>query len=386
MKIKLTFLIFMTVTLIFGLSYDENNEHTTPEHLVSIDASTKLNSALQIIEEFSVKYQNRKILNLAKENKKIEVPIKKLYWEDALNLLLKIFDLEKEILPGTIIVKPPKEEVVEKIKVISADSKQIKISSIFLKTDKSLSKSVGIDWSTLVDGNVNATIDFKGGGSVADDIFEASFNKQLSSGNVTIDVNTLLKILESNQVGSVIARPNIVVIDEKNGYIQVGEDFSVKEVDNAGNTTDKFYSTGIIMDVTPTIIVGENEEAIHLSISVQKSSALPGAISTIVAKSKSNTEVLLYDGEETVISGLYDIDYTKVRSGIPFLKDLPWWVLGIRFLTGFTSYDEKSTEMMIILKAEIMDSITERRKKEKIINQQIQDVKDENLKTKQLFN
>jgi len=386
MKIKLTFLIFMAVTLIFGLSYDENNEHTTPEHLVSIDASTKLNSALQIIEEFSVKYQNRKILNLAKENKKIEVPIKKLYWEDALNLLLKIFDLEKEILPGTIIVKPPKEEVVEKIKVISADSKQIKISSIFLKTDKSLSKSVGIDWSTLVDGNVNATIDFKGGGSVADDIFEASFNKQLSSGNVTIDVNTLLKILESNQVGSVIARPNIVVIDEKNGYIQVGEDFSVKEVDNAGNTTDKFYSTGIIMDVTPTIIVGENEEAIHLSISVQKSSALPGAISTIVAKSKSNTEVLLYDGEETVISGLYDIDYTKVRSGIPFLKDLPWWVLGIRFLTGFTSYDEKSTEMMIILKAEIMDSITERRKKEKIINQQIQDVKDENLKTKQLFN
>jgi general secretion pathway protein D len=42
----------------------------------------------------------------------------------------------------------------------------------------------------------------------------------------------------------------------------------------------------------------------------------------------------LLNGEETILGGLFVNEEAITRNGIPFLKDLPWWVLGIRYLTG----------------------------------------------------
>ena len=160
-----------------------------------------------------------------------------------------------------------------------------------------------------------------------------------------------------------VARPNMIVLSGRKGFIQVGEDFSIKSIDEDGNTIDRFFETGIIMEITPTIIQQGDEEAIHLEARVEKSTAIPGAITTIITKSTSETEVLLYDGEETVIGGLYDTDEKDSRAGIPILKDLPWWVFGIRYLTGYTQVEKTTGEMIIILKVEIVDPIDERRLK-----------------------
>ncbi|HOD54606.1 MAG TPA: type II and III secretion system protein, partial [Candidatus Cloacimonadota bacterium] len=175
----------------------------------------------------------------------------------------------------------------------------------------------------------------------------------------------LIKVIESNQKGSVIAHPNISVLSGKEGKIQVGQDFSVKTADEAGNISDKFFSTGVILNVKPTVIDNNGTEVVHLVASVEKSSAIPGTVSTIINKNQASTEVYLYNGEETVIGGLYDTEYTKQRFGIPFLKDLPWWVFGIKYLTGYNSYEQHNREMIVILKAEIYDSI-EKRMEEKV--------------------
>ena len=50
----------------------------------------------------------------------------------------------------------------------------------------------------------------------------------------------------------------------------------------------------------------------------------PGRCRTIVNKAKANTNLLMLDGEEVVIGGLYTSTTSTVRTGIPFLKDLPW--------------------------------------------------------------
>ena len=62
---------------------------------------------------------------------------------------------------------------------------------------------------------------------------------------------------------------------------------------------------------------------------------------TIINKTTAKTQVLLLDGEETVIGGLFLNENTTVRTGIPFLKDLPWWVFGIRYLAGSDEYQHK---------------------------------------------
>ena len=41
--------------------------------------------------------------------------------------------------------------------------------------------------------------------------------------------------------------------DGKEGKIQVGSDFSIKQKDFSGNTVEKFYPTGTILTVTPHV-------------------------------------------------------------------------------------------------------------------------------------
>jgi type IV pilus assembly protein PilQ len=143
----------------------------------------------------------------------------------------------------------------------------------------------------------------------------------------------------------------------------VGQDISIKTADEAGNTKDSFYATGIIMNVSPTIVEMEGEELIMMKLTIERSSGQPSAISTVITKSTSSTELVLYDQEETVIAGLFDTDETKVRSGVPILKDLPWWFLGLRYLTGYDSYEKRERELIITIRAEIMQSALDRLRK-----------------------
>jgi type IV pilus assembly protein PilQ len=72
------------------------------------------------------------------------------------------------------------------------------------------------------------------------------------------------------------------------------------------------------------------------------------------------TSIILLNGEETVVGGLYLNDAKTVRRGIPFLKDLPWWVFGLRYLFGYDKDEVAKKELIIILKANISPSIQER--------------------------
>jgi len=66
------------------------------------------------------------------------------------------------------------------------------------------------------------------------------------------------------------------------------------------------------------------------------------------------------DGEQTVIGGLYSTDETFSRRGIPILKDLPWWVFGIRYLTGVTQTVMVQNELVILLQAKLVDPLRAR--------------------------
>ncbi len=163
-------------------------------------------------------------------------------------------------------------------------------------------------------------------------------------------------------IGTIIARPTIIVMDGTEGMIQVGQSFSIKQKDFAGNTVERFFDVGTILRVTPKIIQDGNVTFIHLNIHAEKSSATPDPISTKIDKQLATTNVLLVNGEQTAIAGLYAEQKSKVRKGIPKLKDLPWWVFGLRYLTGYNSEDLTQKELVIIIKAELIPTLEERLK------------------------
>ncbi len=347
------------------------------QETVTFLETTNYNDALQILETFSWKYERKKIINLSSVNDAIGIPIHNLTWRKALEMLVLKKGLVIEETVGAIMTKT-KETVTatsESGKLITQLSdiktKQVRISAVAFNCDKAFLRSLGIDWTTIFDGKV--TINFRGATQVPGNIFDASAGDTyktdvfgIFNNKHSIDINTMLNAIESNELGTVIARPSVVVSSGKKGKIQVGQDVSVKSVDDAGNTTDQFFATGVIMDVEPTILVSdEGEEVVHLITKVERSSATPGTISTVINKSQAETDVVLYDGEETVIGGLYDTDELRVRSGIPVLKDLPWWVFGIRYLTGYYKVEKKERELVFIIKAEVIDDALTRMKNKK---------------------
>lgn len=45
---------------------------------------------------------------------------------------------------------------------------------------------------------------------------------------------------------------------------------------------------------------------------------------------------------------------------MPFLKDLPWWFFGLRYVFGFESKSYKKKELLILIRGEILPTLEER--------------------------
>jgi general secretion pathway protein D len=188
----------------------------------------------------------------------------------------------------------------------------------------------------------------------------------------------LFRFLETNNLGQIIARPIITARDGVEGKTQIGNDFSIKERDFAGNLIDKFYPTGTIITATPHIFNEQGITYVLLKLSIERSSVVSrDALSTNVSKNTVATDVLLLDGEETAIGGLFENQEISLRRGIPFLKDLPWWVFGIRYLTGYDSDEIVRKEVIMLIKAELLPSLKDRIQKIKE-DSALQDIRQEN--------
>jgi len=362
-------LVLVSVSALLSASYDQKQME---QETVTFLESTNYNDALQILETFSWKYERKKIINLSSVNDAIGIPIHNLTWRKALEMIVLRKGLIIEESVGAIVTKTRDTvtgtgDIRSPISQSEINTKQVRISAVAFNCDKAYLKSLGIDWTTILDGKVNAEINLNTANLVPSSVASFEASRSTARDGQSIEINTLLNTIESNQLGTIIARPSVVVSSGKKAYIQVGQDVSVKMVDDAGNTTDRFFATGVIMNVEPTILVHDTDsiEVIHLITTVERSSASPGAVSTVINKNTSSTDLILYDGEETVIGGLYDTDELRVRSGIPFFKDLPWWVFGIRYLTGYFKIDRKERELVIIIKAEIIDNAISRMKNKK---------------------
>jgi type IV pilus assembly protein PilQ len=166
----------------------------------------------------------------------------------------------------------------------------------------------------------------------------------------------------------------------------VGQDFSVTKQDEAGNTVQEFYSAGIILNVKPTILTEDGFEAIYMEANVEKSDAIPSITSTVINKNMAKTNVVLFNGEETVIAGLIDNDITKERIGVPILKDLPWWVFGLRYIFGYNSTRQANREIVIIIKAEIVQPAKERINQREELREQFRRLKEEFEETNEQLN
>lgn len=361
-------LILITVPCLFG--QEEPVQRPTGD-LVSMKADLKMETALGILERYLQRYEGKIFVYLGTYAGPIGIDIDRLQWQAALRSILKVHGLEYRETEKAYIIDLVKDEQgvplavqerqqQEKVESLAARD-EVMIELTFFEADRSALDEVGIDWTTIGDGKVKFNVDFMAGSRVTQSIMDATYEDTYDTGSGTIDLNVLFRIFESLDRGHVISRPQVVVTSGEEGTIHDGEKFSIKTKDEAGNTTDTFFDTGTIVKVKPEVKTdAEGNKYIRLEVDAQRSSGEPSSVSYTIKISETNTVKTLYDGEEAVISGLTVKERQEIRAGIPILKDLPWWVFGLRYVTGYNMTSVNTKELLIILRATILDPLDER--------------------------
>lgn len=372
-------------------------EFTNPDEIVAFDRSTQYEEAIEVLNQFYQEYRNKFIVDQTGTTGPIGVSLPAMHWEDALAFILRLKNLtvleEQDYVEIVTLSSLNQADESAAITPVSGDgeinlnTREVIINATFFEGNRRALQEIGVDWSTLrgvVPDDLNTIVAGEGANpeegipnstftdqfvavnsfnasSVSQNVFNALVNfGPFGEGENAISVQALFSAFEADNLGEVLATPFTKVLDGQEGRVQVGQDFSIKQRDIAGNVTDQFFSTGTILIVTPTVIDINDTSFIHLDIEVERSSAQPDVVSTIINKQQASTQALLLDGEATAIAGLYRTEETKVRRGIPILKDLPPWFFGLRYLFGFNSDDMVENELVIIVQASLEQTLIER--------------------------
>lgn len=363
---------FLVLPLTHLLAQDRPpvREFTPRDAIVTLDRTLRLDQAVIILNDYSIRFERKNIINRSGFNEPIGISIPGLYWYDALQMIVSINQLQLREYPDRIEIMR-QESTGETTgatgqrrtgsapaREIYPDTREIEISAVFFEGNRTFLREIGVNWSAIRDGMVSVTN--LGATNVSEPQFsvDANISEMMNTGRWSVDA--LLNTLEANDKGEILSSPKIKVMEGEVGRIQVGQDFSIKQRDFAGNVIDQFFSTGTILTVRPWLIRDEGQNFIYMEIDAERSSAQPGAISTVINKQEASTRILLLSGETAAIAGLYETEETKLRRGVPILKDLPGWFLGLRYLFGYEKIEYKQKELVIVITANLIPGLNER--------------------------
>lgn len=387
-----------------------------PDQLVSFLPSTPFNTFIELLNPTMQRVTGKIAIDPESRITAIGVPVQTTHFFDAFQFVLaqngltyretdKYFLIENQpppdplmasgaaatgIVQGTPVGAPASGGAQGSSLPATLRTRQVRINAVLFELNHTKSKEVGLDWTTVLSSQSSSSSGGSSGGSTggsgastdqnrvqfflkSQDLFSGMDKYIESPDRINFaSINSILRFAESSGLGETVASPSVSVQSGVKGSIQVGADVPLLTRDFQGQSQTTFFKTGIIIDVTPTIITLPTADTlgapvvdfIHMDVKVEKSGSRPTAAGLTIDRSTAATQVAVLDGEQVVIGGLYSTDESYSRSGIPFLKDLPPWFFGLRYLFGKDLRSETQKELIIVLVAEISDPILERMARE----------------------
>ena len=160
-----------------------------------------------------------------------------------------------------------------------------------------------------------------------------------------------LAALEGRGSGRIISSPRVATLDNRTAKISQGVDIPITVTSAAGANT-RFVPANLELEVTPHVT---NDGAILMRIHATRNEpnfARTGAFGDpTIERREAQTEVLVNDGDTTVIGGIYTRNTTRQYSQVPVLSQIP--VLGWLFKNR-TDRDNKS-ELLIFISPKIVN-------------------------------
>lgn len=368
----------------------QTQTRVSPELLVSFQQATSFDQFLRLINPVFKRATGKPVVDPEGRSMPIGVSVSGMHFLDAFERVLDANQLTYRETETAFLVQTPDTEESESDAPAADEtneppatlgSREIRINAILFNVNLTKVRNLGLKWSELFQGQESGGNSGQSGGDSQGEfiiktgsLFENVDNVLQAPEQVSVSrFRQFLNLMERDDVGRTIANPQITVQSEEKGQIQIGQDVPIQTSDFAGNTVTQFFETGIIVDVTPTLVTepvadtagAPTVDFIHMDVKVEDSNSQPSASGPVISRNQANTQVLLLDGEATAIGGLITTQQTEARSGVPFLKDLPGWVLGLRYVFGSTTTNVTKRELLIMLRAEVVDPLRKRARQDR---------------------
>lgn len=174
-----------------------------------------------------------------------------------------------------------------------------------------------------------------------------------------------LQALQFNDLSKTLAAPSLVVANNQEAQINVGEQIPVNQTYvttglNSGEQrfgSVQYLNTGIMLAVTPRVNPGG---LVYLDISQEVSSPTGAADASgnrAISQRQLQTQVAVQSGETLLLGGLINDVRGSGQTGIPILSKIP--VLGHLF--GSTNVDKNRTELIVLITPRVITTIDEGR-------------------------
>ncbi|MEM8560867.1 MAG: type II secretion system secretin GspD [Pseudomonadota bacterium] len=163
------------------------------------------------------------------------------------------------------------------------------------------------------------------------------------------DVKAVLTALAENNLLNVISTPSVMVLDNQDAYIHVGDQVPVEtgrsQTDGGSTLTSiQYRDTGVQLNVRPSVNAGGLVTMqVQQSVTDVGEAGLDG--NPIFLERAIMSRVAVRSHESVVLGGLIRENASSNKSGLPFLHTLP--VVGPLF--GTTVNENRRTELLVII-------------------------------------
>ena len=262
-------------------------------------------------------------------------------------------------------------DMLEAIKILDIPTPQVLIEAKIVEISKSFTQELGIQWgltgeaissapgSLAINGGANANTAADGSAFQVDlrqstDIAAGSvsgFDLLLGGLLPGLDLNVRLEALEKQGKGRILSSPKVTTADNKEARIRSGKQIPYQVTSAEGNSI-QFVDAELSLTVTPHVT---SDNSVYMVIDATKNAAdftqLVGTVPTITTK-ETHTEVLVGNGDTTVLGGIYESASTENKKAVPFLSKIP--LLGFLFKSFADS--DVITELLVFITPTIIET------------------------------
>lgn len=173
-------------------------------------------------------------------------------------------------------------------------------------------------------------------------------------GGSLFDLDMRLDIGEDIGQAKVIARPKVVTLDNKKATIRQGEKYPYIVRDENGELSTELKDIELVLEVTPRIAF---DGTVNMEVSVKRNAI--GSVKNqlgdpSIASREVETEIMVKDGETSVIGGIIEEEVLENSNKIPGLGNVP--VIGYLFRGKTTTKNKK--ELLIFITPSVIETGT----------------------------